>query len=541
MKRVVIYARVSTDEQQQLDALDRQVQELTEFVESNKEWVLIKKYVDEGKSGTTSTGRSDYNKLCADLVKGKFDLIVVKDESRLMRNSYDWQIFKNNLIKNDKQLFFFMENRYYTPDNDLLHNIKVAVAEEYSKELSRKINTAAHYAQKNGTIYGNSRIYGYKKDKAKLVIDEEEAEVVRLVFELYIQGKGFRAIQNVLTEKGIYSSTGTPFSLTTMKRMLKQEKYCGVIVSHKTQTDFYKKRVDVLPEDEWVKIFDPERCPPILSREVFDKANDLLKQRCQENGAEEAKKRGAFKGNNYPLSGKIYCGKCGKVYWHEHYITKVNALERNIWQCSSYKAYGIKNGCSNRKLDDAKIMLMLRQILCEMIHNDDVKSVVDMVANINDNANNDNGKRVRDLKAKLTRLEKRKENLVISLTDGVIDKEEFLKAKQQTIEDISRLTLEIIEAEKEVEGNVTNNFQKIKDFLDLSIDNPSQIGDNVIKDIIDKIVVDNDNISVYMVTTKYPSVTYSGQIRPHTQIYKTKKRRTIKQGKNSYLYFFVYI
>ena len=458
-----------------------------------------------------------------------------------MRNSYDWQIFKNNLIKNDKQLFFFMENRYYTPDNDLLHNIKVAVAEEYSKELSRKINTAAHYAQKNGTIYGNSRIYGYKKDNAKLIIDEEEAEVVRLVFSLYIQGKGFRAIQNVLSEKGIYSSTGTPFSLSTMKRMIKQEKYCGVIVSHKTQTDFYKKRVDVLPEDEWIKIFDPERCPPILSRDVFDKANAILAERCQENGAEEAKKRGAFQGNNYPLSGKIYCGKCGKVFWHEHYLTKTNKLPRNIWQCSTYKAYGVKNGCSNRKLDDAKIMLMLRQILCEMIHNDDVKAVVSMVAGINNNDNNDNGKRVRDLKAKLVRLEKRKDNLIISLTDGIINKEEFTKAKQQTLDDISRTTLQIIEAEKEAEGSVNNDYQKIKDFLDLAIDNPSQIGDNVIKDIIYKIIVDNDNISVYMLNRKYPYVTDTGTNRPRTEIYKAKKRRTIKKGKNSYLYFFVYI
>lgn len=508
MVRVVIYARVSTEEQHQKEALVKQVDELVNFVSQQKDWVLVHKYVDEGKSGTTSVGRKEYNKLYAALETDKFDVVVVKDESRLMRNQLDWQLFKYRLITNDKRLYFYRQGEYFTTKNDLVMDINVAVAAQYSRDQSNKIALAAKYAQERGTIYGNSRIYGYVKDKARLVIDEKEAEVVRLIFKLYIEGYGFRTIQGILTEKGIYSSTGTPFSLSTMKRMIKQEKYCGVIVSHKTKTDFDKKTVTTLPPDEWIKIYDEERCPPIISREIFDKANAILAERCQANGAEEAKKRGAFQGNNYPLSGKIYCGKCGKVFWHEHYLTKTNKLPRNIWQCSKYKAYGVVNGCSNRKLDDAKIMVMLREILCEILHNDDAKAVLDIVISTTDDTQKDIGKRVRDLRSRLQRLEKRKETLVLNLSDGVIDKEEFLIAKQQTLDDISRLNLEIVEAEKQVEVKGVDVFEKIKDFLKLSIDNPDLIGDNILKDVINKIVVTDNNIDVYLQGSQKISIDY---------------------------------
>lgn len=554
MKRVVIYARVSTEERQQIDALERQIAELTDFVKNNNEWVLTHKYIDEGKSGTTDERRNAYKRLYGDLLTDKFDIVVVKDESRLMRSSLHWQLFKDRLIKNDKLLYFYLERKYFEIKDNLMHDIKVAFAEQYSRDLSTKINNASHHAQKNGTIYGNSRIYGYTKDNGKLIIDEEEAEIVRLIFNLYISGMGFRLIQQELMKRNIYSTTGTPFSLTTMKRIIKQEKYKGVIVSHKTHTDFDKKKVYNLPEEEWVKIYDNERCPAIVATEVWDKANELLKQRCVENGAEDAKKRGAFQGNNYPLSGKIYCAKCGKPYWHEHYVTKVNHLPRDLWQCSTYKAYGVERGCHNQKLMDAKLKELLAEVLHDMQRDSDVKAVVSMVAKTVNNTSNKGIERVKSLKAKISKLEQRKDMLILNLTDGIITREEFAKAKQRTIDDIAVANKELVDIMHNIEGSEDNNrISKIQDFLSTTFDNASEIDDNVLKDVVDRIVVDDKNIDVYLKcyihqqylydveNKEFLCVSSSGQIRTQTEIYKTKKRRTVKRDKNSYLYFFVYI
>lgn len=553
MKRVVIYCRVSTEEEHQLNALERQIEELTDFVNEKEEWLLVDKYVDRGKSGTTTAGRYQYNKLYADMLTDKFDVICVKDNSRLARNSLDWLLFRDRLIKQGKQLYLYLKGEYFTMRDALMNDIEAAIAAQYSRELSTKILHAAKKAQEQGTIYGNSLMYGYRKDKGKLIVDEQEAEVVRLIFDLYLQGNGFRKIQNILMERGIYSNTGTPFSMSTMKRMIRNEKYKGVIVSHKTYSDFDKKTTTPLPESEWVKIYDPLACPPIVSADVFDKAVAMLESRRQENGAEEAKKRGAFQGNVYPLSGKLMCANCGKTYWHEHYITTTNHLERNIWQCATYKAHGAK-ACKNRNLRDDILMPMIREVLFELIGNDDVKAVLDMIEQEDNTEKRDYAKDIRLLESKIQRLEKRKENLTLNLADGIINREDYQKAKQQTIDDISRVMADIADLRKQQEGTNSDKFKAIRDFLNASFQGPDDITDDVIKDIVDKIAVNDVILDVYIKTgmrkellysipkNKCASVSDTGQQRPHTHIlYKTRKRRIKRKDSGTFLYFVVHI
>ena len=138
MLKVVFYSRVSTDEEKQLNALDKQIQELTDYIHSQKDWVLVDKYIDEGISGTTSKGRYEYNRLYNDLLTDKFDIVVIKDQSRLMHNVLDWYLFLDRVLKNGKQIFMYLDNSFYTPDNAFISGIKAMMAEEYSRDLSRK-------------------------------------------------------------------------------------------------------------------------------------------------------------------------------------------------------------------------------------------------------------------------------------------------------------------------------------------------------------------------------------------------------------------
>lgn len=552
MVKVVFYSRVSTEEEKQLNALSKQIQELTDYIHSQPDWVLVDKYVDEGISGTSSKGRHEYNRLYNDLLTDKFDIVVIKDQSRLMRNVLDWYLFLDRVLKNKKQIYMYLDHAFYTPDNAFISGIKAMMAEEYSRDLSRKIKSAAQRSQKNGTVYGNNRMLGYKQEGGKLTIIEEEAEIVRQVFNWYIQGDGFRVIQQKLLDKGITSTTGTPFSLSTLKRMIKQEKYKGLLISGKKRKNFETKQMVDVPESEWVII--PNGVPAIVSEEVWDKANQCLRERCVENGIEYAKVRGTFKSNLYPLSGKIYCGKCGKPYWHDNYLTKVNKLPRSVWQCSTYKAYGVKSdrGCQNRILQNDIIMGKLKEILFSTYTTSSVRETLDILKDTLQ-TNTINPQTALD---KNTKLIKRRDNLINMLLDEVITKDEYTQKKNELelqIEANNKHYEELLEQSKN-QISVEDRLNVIEQFLSSEFNSPDDIDDETVKNLVDKIIVTDDIIDVYLKngekTTeniernkiKSLCVTATGQYRTHTEkIYSQKIRRIKKRSVNSWLYFNVYI
>lgn len=241
--RAVYYARVSTEEEKQVNALAKQCEEAEHCISSNG-WNLVDMYVDEGKSGTTSKRRNEYNRLYEDMEIDKFDVIVIKSQDRLMRNVKDWYIFIDKMVKNGKRLYFYLENKWYESDDALITGIKAILAEEYSRELSKKINNSNRRRQQTGTsIITNGKLWGYNQKEGELTINEEEAKVVRRVFELYISGLGCRGIRKKLTQEGYLTRNSTEFAETTIKRMIKNEKYKGTVIFNKQHKDFDTKKI----------------------------------------------------------------------------------------------------------------------------------------------------------------------------------------------------------------------------------------------------------------------------------------------------------
>lgn len=192
MDRACGYGRVSTDEETQINALSIQINEIDNCILKNK-WKKTDMYVDEGKSGTSTKKRNEYNRLMNDMVLDKWDIIVVKSQDRLFRSAKDWYIFVDALVKNNKKLFFYIENKFYTPDDSLITGIKAILAEDYSRELSKKERNAHKTrrlnALQNGTNNGKNVIltnntWGYNKINKEVVINEEEAKIVQEMFHL---------------------------------------------------------------------------------------------------------------------------------------------------------------------------------------------------------------------------------------------------------------------------------------------------------------------------------------------------------------------
>ena len=242
MFRAVIYARCSTEEESQKDALKKQLEEAKNCVKE-KGWHLVDTYV-ESRSGTSTKGRAEYNRLYDDMCIDKFDIIVIKSQDRLMRNTMDWYLFVDRLTAEGKKLYIYIEGKFYTTDDALISGIKAILAEDYSRELSKKINNAHRNRQKNnGTVIITNNAYGFKKMKDKsVVLDEKEAEIKRRMYKLCAEGFGSRTIATILKNEGVLNRNGNPFDSSTILRIIHNPINKGVVVMNRKHFDFDTKQ-----------------------------------------------------------------------------------------------------------------------------------------------------------------------------------------------------------------------------------------------------------------------------------------------------------
>lgn len=345
MLRAVIYARCSTEEESQKDALVKQVAEAKECVMKNG-WLLVDSYV-ESRSGTTTKGRKEYNRLFEDMTQDKFDIIVIKSQDRLMRNTKDWYLFVDRLTTNHKKLYMYIEHKFYSADDALITGIKAILAEDYSRELSKKINNAHRGRQKhNGNVILTSNVYGMRKlpDKSVELI-EEEAKVKERMYILCAEGFGSRTIATILKNEGVLNRKGKPFDATSILRMIRNPLNKGTVVMNRKHFDFDTKRTVNVPEEE--QYVYENKVPRIVSDELWEKANAQIDRRTAAKDKPAEKTRGKNQGK-YPFSGKIVCGLCGKPYYRRmrrRYKDKASVYE---WKCKSYLDTGRNTGRLDR-------------------------------------------------------------------------------------------------------------------------------------------------------------------------------------------------
>ena len=362
--RAVIYCRCSTEEERQRDALLRQAAEARECVR-RLNWSLEDEYI-ESRSGTSTRGREQYQRLFADLLRDKFEIVVIKSQDRLMRNTRDWYIFIDRLVTSKKQLYLYLENRFYNTDDALITGIKAILAEEYSRELSRKINNAHRNRQKTGSaLMLTSNTYGYRKmaDKSFTIV-EEEAAVKRRMYQLCATGLGSRRISQVLREEGIRKRNGSPFSDSDIRRMIRNPINKGTVVMNQKHYDFDTRKTMKNPEEQFF-IYE-KRIPAIVSDELWEAANREIDRRRNNLEGESHKppvkmEYGRNRGK-YSLSGKLVCGLCGAPFYRTTRRRKKDNVHE--WKCRTYLEQGRKKegrigGCENIHLKEPVLFSLL--------------------------------------------------------------------------------------------------------------------------------------------------------------------------------------
>lgn len=289
MLRVCAYCRVSTDKNDQLNSAENQYRFFKEYIEKNPEWELVEVFSDYGLSGTTTKNRTEFNRMIESALSGEIDLIITKEVSRFARNTVDALSFTRLLKSHNVGVFFLTDNiNTLNSDGELRLALLSTIAQEESRKTSQRVIFGQTQSMKRGVVFGNG-LYGYKLNKGILTINEEQAKTVKKIFELYTK-------QNLTpTEiaKRLNKTDSKFWHSETIRKMLKNEKYCGDLVCRKQITTDYLNHTRVKNDNPKITI--KNHHPRIISRSTFQKAQKLINTK------------------KYFLSGKIKCEECKKT------------------------------------------------------------------------------------------------------------------------------------------------------------------------------------------------------------------------------------
>lgn len=382
MNRVAIYNRCSTEEESQRNALHVQAQESRELAEENG-WCVVAQYI-ESQSGTTSAKRKEYQKLLQAMEEKQFDIVMVKSIDRLTRNTKDWYLFLDSLVRNQIRLYLYLERKFYQSDDALITGIKAILAEQFSKELSQKIKNAHRRRQEKQSGFNITRdMFGWEKiGKNTYQICEEEAAYFRHACVLVEQGYGYHRIAKTMYEMGARQKNGNRISEVVWRNMLRSPHAHGAVVLRETEYDFDAKRKVKLPKEETIII--ENAIPPLISDKYHQKIIEILdsnankvkeKQVREKRNEKNQEKRSMTYGINeenqsiqsprnygkHALSGKVICASCGAPYYRI----------KGVWKCSTFLKQGRENGCRNPNVTDKELerQLLEKMLECNYLKN----------------------------------------------------------------------------------------------------------------------------------------------------------------------------
>lgn len=303
-RKVAAYARVSTDDEEQATSYETQVKHYTEFIQKKPEWEYVKVYADDGISGTSTKRREGFNEMIKDALDGKIDLIITKSISRFARNTLDTISYTRKLKAKGIEVYFEKENLWSLDDKtEFLLTIMASMAQEESRSISQNVTMGKRWGMKEGRVsWAYSNMLGYKKENGKIVVVENEAILVRQIYQLFLrEGKTCTGIAEYLKAQGIPTPSGKSYKWTknTINSILRNEKYKGDALLQKTYTtDFLEHKVEKnrghLPQ-----YYVENSHPAIIDKEEWEIVQAELMRR---------EKIGAAYSGNSIFSSKLICG-----------------------------------------------------------------------------------------------------------------------------------------------------------------------------------------------------------------------------------------
>lgn len=428
-------------------------------------WTVLKSYIDRGITGTQAKKRPAFMEMLNDAKYHKFDLIVTREVCRFARNTVDTLVITRQLKEIGIEVYF-VEDNIWTMDNDgeLRLTIMATLAQEESRKTSERVRAGQKISRDNGVLYGNGNILGYDRLGDTYVINEDQAETVRIIYDLYLKGNGFNKIVNELVRLKRKDSSGlVRWDATKVSRILHNATYKGYQGYYKSYKNNHLDQKTIVNRDEDTYLYVKGRFTPIISEEVWDKCKALRESKLTLRKTQEGKLERTGTRTSEDIWAKRLICRCGhrmrKDRWH---VNKTGLTY-------GYKCYNVlNNGSKQARIDagldadkycdmgtvaDWKFDLMLHELLKALnLNNDDlIKKAYNQFENSYTKETKE-ARELRDAEAKLRKIRIKLENLTEMRVNGEIDKQEYssLKAKingemliaEKEIDDIKRVVLE---------------------------------------------------------------------------------------------------
>lgn len=525
-RNVVIYARVSTEHEAQLSALENQKDWYSPFLEQHPEWHVIRMYVDEGITGTSAQKRPQFMQMISDADTGEFDLILTREVSRFARNTVDTLQYTRQLKAKGVEVFFINDNiKTFDGDGELRLTIMATLAQDESRKTSIRVKSGQQTSMEKGTFYGNGNILGYDRVGKNMVVNPEQAKTVRMIFDMYLSGAGLRTIQFNLEQAGRLTSMGkSNWHMSNISKVLQNSFYCGIITYHKQYTpDFLEqKKINNFGEIEQTIIKGTHQ--PIITEEEYQQVQKLMAKRRETftTNVDTGKHRKGM-GRKQPMDiwSQLLICECGHSFnrkvWHKS--KEKNKIQYG-YQCYSSITTGtismrLKKGlfiegiCKSPMIPEWKLQMMAKYIFSEYINNTaEILSLAESMLekHIDDKEEILDNTNIIEQKAReQSKLYTRLDNLIEMRADGEITKDMFAKKKAEIENQIAQLQTEINNLQPKLQYEIEDvshddKIKVLKYYLEQAV-KPNDIDDlpeEIIKAFITKIVVHENSYDWYL-------------------------------------------
>jgi DNA invertase Pin-like site-specific DNA recombinase len=436
--RVAAYCRVSTDKEEQLSSLESQRKYFVEYIEKAEDWDLVEVYYDEGVSGTSTRHREGFQRMMEDVYAGRIQLIITKEVSRFARNTVDTLSYTRQLKGLGVGVLFINDNiNTLEPDGELRLTIMASIAQEESRKTSERVKWGQKRRMEQGVVFGRSML-GYDVRNGKLYINPEGADIVRLIFHKYVnENKGTHVIARELLEAGIYPMRIKEWKNTVILRVLRNEKYVGDLLQKKTYTPDYLTHSKKYNRGAEEKVYIRDHHEPIISREMWDKAQGILADRTL---TDEQKLKHSCR---YWCSGKIRCGECGG-----YFVSRTKKLSDGsiykAWRCAAAARHGVKKlsskgiaiGCDGLYVNEQVLIESVGYVLKHLKINRkcliaemeaELKAVISPSLQID----------VKEFEKNISKLEEKKHLLLDRFLEGIVSEEDYKRQNSRYDEQIA--------------------------------------------------------------------------------------------------------
>ena len=526
--RVAIYGRVSTEHEMQQQAFENQLQWYEDLLRKNPNWKVVgsvNTYTDRGITGTQAQKRPNFLRMIEDAKAGKIDMIVTREVSRFARNTMETLKYARELKEKGVEVYFVNDNIRFIQDHDggeVKLTIMAGLAQEESRKISERVKAGQHIARKNGVLYGTGNILGYTRvrgvhDKDKIgkigdksvptfIINEEEAETVRRIFELYKEGYGLTQIRIKLTQEGRKNSSGqVKWHDSTLSKMLANPMYIGKQLQHKTEVvDYLTGKIKPIPKEEHELINGDFE--PIIDEETFN-----IVQRIKADRSKLSPKNHGGKAPTDKWTQKLMCS-CGSRFKKEGRASADNKSQNTFYACRHRSIDGsterrkqlnldTKGACDVRSIPAWQFELMGMLVFKGIwkTHFDAVINAFDEMDEQEQKKNSNTIGIADRCEAQIRKITRQRDRLLDLYTDDKIDHDVFTSkyaAYTAAIEKQKEIISECAEEQKIDKDEAGAFLKKMQRMINVS---GTQLDNETVEKFIDRVIVQSDHCFEWLV------------------------------------------